>query len=39
MIEGKYETPIKFGRPSDDSLNEKGFSDHFPITVTLEETP
>lgn len=39
MIEGKYETPIKFGRTFDDSLNEKGFSDHFPITATLEETP
>jgi predicted extracellular nuclease len=39
MAEGRYEVPKKFGRPSDNSLNEQGFSDHFPISVTLEETP
>ena len=37
MVKGKYEHPIKFGRPSDKSLNEKGFSDHLPISLALEE--
>ncbi|MDN5867638.1 MAG: hypothetical protein L0H55_09605 [Candidatus Nitrosocosmicus sp.] len=36
MVQGKYEVPLKFGRPSE-KLNKKGFSDHFPIAVTLEE--
>jgi hypothetical protein len=36
MVQGKYEIPLKFGRPSE-KLNKKGFSDHFPIGVTLEE--
>jgi predicted extracellular nuclease len=36
MVQGKYEIPLKFGRPSE-KLNNKGFSDHFPIAVTLEE--
>jgi hypothetical protein len=36
MVQGKYEIPLKFGRPSE-KLNKKGFSDHFPIAVTLEE--
>lgn len=37
MIKGKYKHPVKFGKPSDKSLNEKGFSDHLPISLTLEE--
>jgi hypothetical protein len=37
MIKGEYEIPIKFGRPSDQSLNENGFSDHLPISTTLTE--
>jgi predicted extracellular nuclease len=36
MVQGQYEIPLKFGRPSE-KLNKKGFSDHFPITMTLEE--
>jgi predicted extracellular nuclease len=36
MVQGKYEIPLKFGRPAE-KLNKKGFSDHFPIAVTLEE--
>ena len=36
MVQGKYGIPINFGRPSE-KLNKKGFSDHFPIAVTLEE--
>lgn len=37
MIAGKYKVPVKFGRPSDNSLNVNGFSDHFPISVTIKE--
>ena len=37
MIKGEYEIPVKFGRPSDHSLNENGFSDHLPISTTLIE--
>ena len=37
MVKGEYEIPIKFGRPSDQSLNENGFSDHLPISPTLTE--
>jgi endonuclease/exonuclease/phosphatase family metal-dependent hydrolase len=37
MLKGQYKTPIKFGRPSDNSLNENGFSDHLPISVLLNE--
>lgn len=33
---GAYPKPIPFGRPSS-TLNKKGFSDHFPVVVTLEE--
>jgi len=36
MVQGKYDIPLNFGRPSE-KLNKKGFSDHFPIAVTLEE--
>jgi endonuclease/exonuclease/phosphatase family metal-dependent hydrolase len=37
MITGKYEVPVNFGRPSNNSLNLNGFSDHFPISVTIKE--
>ena len=33
---GRYPAPIRFGRPSS-GLNQSGFSDHFPITLTLNE--
>lgn len=33
---GDYPTPIRFGRGKE--MNQKGFSDHFPISVRLEET-
>lgn len=36
MLKGQYKIPIKFGRPSDHSLNEDGFSDHLPISVLLK---
>ncbi|HXV88017.1 MAG TPA: endonuclease/exonuclease/phosphatase family protein [Nitrososphaeraceae archaeon] len=38
MMGGKFNAPVPFGRPSNKSLNLKGFSDHFPISVTIEET-
>jgi hypothetical protein len=34
---GYYQAPLRFGRPAKDGINEKGFSDHFPISVVLEE--
>jgi endonuclease/exonuclease/phosphatase family metal-dependent hydrolase len=34
---GAYPDPIRFGRPAKD-LNEDGFSDHFPISVVLQES-
>jgi len=37
MVKGEYKIPVKFGRPSDNSLNENGFSDHLPISVMLHE--
>jgi endonuclease/exonuclease/phosphatase family metal-dependent hydrolase len=33
---GDYKKPVKFGRPGN-GLNEKGFSDHFPISMVIEE--
>jgi len=33
---GSYPAPIKFGRPAS-GLNLNGFSDHYPISVVLEE--
>ena len=38
MVTGRYDTPVRFGRPSSSSTyNENGFSDHLPISVTLGE--
>jgi len=35
---GRYPSPISFGRPSKaSSFNQAGFSDHFPISVVVEE--
>jgi predicted extracellular nuclease len=36
LVKGDYKTPKRFGKPSDD-VDEKGFSDHLPITMILEE--
>lgn len=36
LVKGDYKTPRRFGKPSDD-LDEKGFSDHLPVTFILEE--
>ena len=39
MVEtGYYQSPLRFGRPAKGGMNEKGFSDHFPISVILEES-
>jgi hypothetical protein len=38
MQSGQYKIPLKFGRPFNDSLNTNGFSDHFPISLELEES-
>ena len=37
MVSGSvYKTPKRFGRPSS-GLDRNGFSDHYPIAVTLRE--
>ena len=36
VMVGSGGAPIRFGRPSNDSLNNNGFSDHFPITAVIE---
>ncbi len=38
MVEGRYNTPVRFGRPSKkSSYNTDGFSDHLPVSVLIEE--
>jgi hypothetical protein len=35
---GRYPTPISYGRPSQkSSFNPAGFSDHYPVSVVVEE--
>lgn len=36
IVKGRYNTPIRFGRPSS-KLNLKGYSDHLPIELILKE--
>lgn len=36
QAKGKYNTPVRFGRPSS-GYNENGFSDHLPIEMVLSE--
>ena len=36
MVKSGYNAPKRFGRPSS-GLDRKGFSDHYPIAVTLRE--
>ena len=33
---GSYPVPVRFGRPSD-NMNRDGFSDHYPVSVMLQE--
>ena len=37
MVKGVYKVPRRFGRPSKESYDKEGFSDHFPISLVLEE--
>lgn len=38
LVTGRYDLPIRFGRPSSTgSYNPSGFSDHLPISVILNE--
>ena len=36
MVKGRYNTPVRFGRPSS-KYNPNGFSDHLPISMVLGE--
>jgi len=36
MTSGRYDVPVRFGRPSA-KLNEEGYSDHLPISFVLKE--
>ncbi|WP_396632841.1 hypothetical protein [Maribacter sp. R86514] len=37
LTSGSYQKPVKFGRPNSSTFNEKGFSDHLPIKIVLNE--
>lgn len=37
MAKGSYKAPRRFGRPSSSSYDLEGFSDHFPVSMLLEE--
>jgi hypothetical protein len=37
MVKGSYKVPVNFGRPSNRTLNMDGYSDHFPISLKLQE--
>ena len=38
MAKGRYKAPRRFGRPSkSSSYDSEGYSDHFPVSVVLEE--
>jgi hypothetical protein len=37
LIKGDYDTPVKFSRPSESAFNDKGFSDHLPVSLIVEE--
>ena len=36
MVKGRYDTPVRFGRPSS-RYNPDGFSDHLPISMVFGE--
>ena len=38
MVKGDYNTPIRFSRPSSSGYNDKGYSDHLPIELVIEES-
>lgn len=38
MTSGRYNTPVRFGRPSSKStFNKEGFSDHLSVSFIVEE--
>lgn len=38
MTKGRYNTPVRFGRPSNKNIfNPAGFSDHLPVSVIINE--
>ncbi len=38
MVKGRYNKPVRFGRPSDKkTYNTNGFSDHLPVSVKIIE--
>jgi len=37
IVKGNYNMGIRFSRPSKKDFNDKGFSDHLPISMTLKE--
>jgi predicted extracellular nuclease len=37
MVKGRYGEAVRFSRPSENSFNDKGFSDHLPIELVLTE--
>ncbi len=37
MVKGDYNTPVRFSRPSKSDYDDKGYSDHLPIELVLEE--
>lgn len=37
MVKGRYDVPVRFGRPSSSGHNPDGFSDHLPISCILKE--
>lgn len=37
LTSGPYQKPVKFGRPNSSTFNTKGYSDHLPIKIVLNE--
>lgn len=37
MVKGDYFTPVRFSRPANSDYNDKGYSDHLPIELVIEE--
>lgn len=37
LTKGKYNTPIRFSRPSNSDYNPDGYSDHLPVKLILKE--
>ncbi len=37
MMNSKNNSPVKFSRPAEKEFNDKGFSDHYPVSLIMEE--